>query len=232
MLIKREPPPIDEIAKRLAAQNAIRGNRATIETIGNPDACCLKCRARRDRSLKHCHMPAQPKPRYPSPRDTGAYVPELAARLDNDDNLTDGAQRCARKLAEYVYRKNRDGRAAEITVPYLMKALGRCRRTVQRYLRQLENEGYIDVRVVPSPRTRMCFGLLIRILNPLLPRHRRRKWPEKAIDRAVTSKSQNYTQEFEIRPIRRALWAFICADGVHRSYMKTLPPLPAFPALP
>ena len=39
MLIKREPPPIDEIAKRLAAQNATRGNRATIETIGNPDAC-------------------------------------------------------------------------------------------------------------------------------------------------------------------------------------------------
>src|SRR6202035_5645921 len=111
-----------------------------------PDACCSKCRARRDRSLRHCHMPAQPKPRHPSPRDTGAYVPELAARLDNDDNLTDGAQRCARKLAEYIYRKNRDGRAAEITVPYLMKALGRCRRTVQRYLRQLENEGYIDVR--------------------------------------------------------------------------------------
>src|SRR5579872_4737157 len=110
MLIKREPPPIDEIAKRLAAQNAMRGNRATIETIGNPDACCSKCRARRDRSLRHCHMPAQPKPRHPSPRDTGAYVPELAARLDNDDNLTDGAQRCARKLAEYIYRKNRDGR--------------------------------------------------------------------------------------------------------------------------
>jgi hypothetical protein len=172
-------------------------------------------------------MPAEPKPRHPSPRDTGAYVPELAARIDNDLNLTDGARRCARKLAEYIYRKDRDDREAKITVVYLMKALGRCRRTVQRYLRQLEREGYIDVRVIPSERTRMCFGLLVRLLNPLLPRHRRHRWTVKAIDSGVTEKSQIEKQEFKERSMRRSLWAFICADGVYRSYMKTIPPLPA-----
>jgi hypothetical protein len=70
-------------------------------------------------------------------------MPELAARLDNDRNLTDGARRCARKLEEYIYRKDRTGREARITIQYLMKALGRCRRTVHRCLRLLDREGYV-----------------------------------------------------------------------------------------
>ena len=92
----------------------------------------------------------------------------MSARIDNDRNLTDGARLCGRKLMGYVYRKNREGREAEITVSYLEKALGRCRRSVQGYLRELEREGYIEALVVPSERTRMCFGLLIRLLEPAL----------------------------------------------------------------
>ena len=228
--IDRQPPSIEAMAQSLAARVALNGRRASAETISaDPHACCPKCRARRVRSLKYCHLPAESKARHPSPRDTGAYVPEMAARIDNDLNLTDGARRCARKLAEYVYRKKREDREAEITVSYLVKALGRCRRTVQRYLRQLEREGYIDVFVVPSERTRMCFGLRVRLLNPLLPRHRRSKWPERAGKPEATTESQIYSERFKKRPIRRALWAFLCCDGVWRSYMKTLPPLPPFP---
>jgi hypothetical protein len=225
MTIYRRPPPVEELAQRLAARNALYGTRPSAETIG-PHHSCIKCRARSERSRKHCHLPAEPKPRHPSPRDTGAYVPEMAARIDNDMNLTDGARRCARKLTEYIYLRNREGRQAEITVTYLMRVLKRCRRTVQRYLRQLEREGYIEVFVVPSDRTRMCFGLLIRLLNPLLPRHRRGKWPEKAGKPDATSESQNYSQRFKRRPISRALWAFFCCDGVWRSHMKTIPPPP------
>jgi hypothetical protein len=224
--INRQPPSIQEMAQSLAARNAIRGVRAGAETIG-PHGSCIKCRARSERSRKHCHLPAEPKPRHPAPRDTGEYVPEMAARLEKDRNLTDGARRCGRMLTGYVFRKGREDREAEITVSYLMKALGRCRRTVQRYLRQLEHEGYIEVFVVPSQRTRMCFGLLVRILNPLLPRHRRDRWPEKAGNPEATTKSQNYLGRFKKRPIRRSLWAFFCCDGVWRSYMKTIPPLPA-----
>ena len=47
--------------------------------------------ARRLRSLRCCHLPAEPKPRHPSPRPSGAYIPELAAQVDDDRNLTDGA---------------------------------------------------------------------------------------------------------------------------------------------
>jgi hypothetical protein len=228
MLIDRQPPSIEEMRKRLARRVAVTGARPVLETIPDPHAACRQCRARRERSLKHCHMPAEPKPRHPSPRDTGAYVPEMSARIEEDRNLTDGARHCGRMVTKYIYAKNRDGREAPITVTYLMEALDRCRRTVQRYLRQLEREGYIEVRVIPSEQTRMCVGLLIRVLDPLLPRHRRNKWPAKAINSGAPQKSQNYSQGFKKKPIRRALWAFICADGVHRSYMKTIRPLPAF----
>jgi hypothetical protein len=228
--IDRRPPSTEEMAQRLTARNALNGARVPGETIG-PHSACVDCRARRERSLKHCHLPAEPKPRHPSPRDTGAYVPEMAARIDNDRNITDGARRCARKITAYVHMRGREHREAEITVTYLMKALDRCRRTVQRYLRQLENEGYIEVLVVPSAKTRMCIGLVVRVLDPLLPKHRRHKWPEKAGKPAATTESQIHSSRFKKKPIKRALWAFYCCEGVYRSYMKTIPPPPPFPAI-
>jgi len=226
MTIDRRPPSMEDIAARLAAKVALNGTRADFQTTQTAQSDSA---LRRARSLRHCHRPAARKPRHPSPRDTGAYVPETAARIEDDRNLTDGARRCARKLVEYVYRRNREGREAKITVTYLMKALGRSRRTVQRYLRQLEREGYIDVHVVPSERTRMCFGLLIRLMNPLIPRHRRHKWPEKAGNPDATRESQINSSRLKIRKIPRHVWDFLCSQGVWRSYMKTLPPLPAIP---
>ena len=105
--------------------------------------------ARQRRSLRCCHLPAETKPLRPSPRDNGAYVPELAARIEDDPNLTDGARRCARKLAEYIYRRDRETRSAEITVTYLMRSLRKSRRTVQRYLRQL------NARAISASRSSM-----------------------------------------------------------------------------
>jgi hypothetical protein len=39
--------------------------------------------------------------------------------------------------------RRRARRSSEITVTWLMRALGECRRTMQYYLRLLEGEGYI-----------------------------------------------------------------------------------------
>jgi hypothetical protein len=185
--------------------------------------------ARQHRSLRCCHRYADERPRHPAPRDTGAYVPELAARLEDDRNLTDGARRCARKLGEYGYRKHRDDRALRITVTYLMKALGRCRRTVQRYLRQLEAEGYIDVLVLQGG-TRMCVGLTVRLLSPLFPRHHASKWPSRLVvsDATPASHKQRYSIiPAKITPVPLALWADRCREGVWRSLMSTLTPIPA-----
>lgn len=183
---------------------------------------------RRMRSLRACHRPSHNAcRRYEPPADTGAYVPELSARLDNDRNLTDGARRCARKIAELTYRSNRAGRTLDVTVSYLVTALGRCRRTVQRYLRQLEEAGYIRADVVKGARSRMCVGLALTLLAPLFPRHHRNKWPERVANPGATRESQN--QRFidsitgKKRLISRHEWTQRCMDGVFRSLMKTLP---------
>lgn len=211
-----------EMLVRLKARMARDGIR--IEQIPSPTSLPSTTRNenRRQRSLRSCHLPAEPKPPIALPRDTGAYVPEMAARIEDDPNLTDGARRCARKIMEYVYRKNREGREAEITVSYLVKALGRCSRSVQRYLRQLEAGGYISVAVIHA-RTRMCAGLLVEVLAPLFPRHHRQKWPGKLMDSDTTRESQNNRPRYKYS---RESWALRCMDGVFRSFMKTRPTLP------
>ncbi|MDW6022155.1 hypothetical protein SAZ10_10310 [Mesorhizobium sp. BAC0120] len=55
-----------------------------------------------------------------------------------------------------TYRGDRTGRVLDTTVTYL--ALQRCRRTVQRYVRELQREGYIGVAVVAGHRSRLCTG--------------------------------------------------------------------------
>ena len=76
------------------------------------------------RSLRKCHLPSRyERPRHAPPKDTGAYVPAMAARLDNDPNLTDGARRCARKIMEETHRRDRKERKLLVNVSYLAKGL-------------------------------------------------------------------------------------------------------------
>jgi hypothetical protein len=126
--------------------------------------------ARQQRSLRAWHHFADQKPLIRT-RESLAYIPELSETLERDPNLCDGARRCARLLAAYTYRRDRDNRTAEITVSYLSRALCRCRRTVHRYLHQLERAGYIRADVIASLRSRLCVGLAVTLLRPLFARH-------------------------------------------------------------
>lgn len=179
---------------------------------------------RRERSLRSCHLPRDPERAKVKPRATGGYVPETSARIEDDPNLCDGARRCARKLMEETYRRNREGRNVEITVSYLAKGLRRCRRTVQRYLRQLEDHGYIEVDVIAGLRSRLCVGLAIRLLAPLFPRHHREKWPEARRKPGATRESQNdrFSRLSGGRTglVSRKCWAIRCMDGVFRALME------------
>lgn len=183
---------------------------------------------RRQRSLQTCHRYAAiERPRRCVSKAGNGYVPELAARIEDDPNLTDGARRCARKLAELTYRQNREGRALPVTVTYLARALGRCRRSVQRYLRQLEEGGYVAVEVVASPRSRMCIGLIVRLLTPLFAAHHHAGWPQAARNPGATPESLNHRFRLLFQgkgcgmPVDE--WARRCMDGVFRSLMKTKP---------
>jgi hypothetical protein len=218
----RRPPSIEELKVHLAARNA-RNHRCAQFTRRAFDEKYLE---RRQRSLRTCHLPAEEKPQR-ARRETGAYVPQLSARVDDDPNLSDGARRCARKIAEYVHRCGRENRSAEITVTFLMNALRRDRRTVQRYLRQLERAGYIAVEVLQW-RTRMCAGLFVKLLAPLLPRH---GWPDKAMKPDAARMSQNYRSNIKTVRSSRETWALKCMEGVFRSLKATLPRFPALPSI-
>lgn len=182
---------------------------------------------RRERSLQTCHRYAlYEQPRHPRLKETGAYVPELSSGLEADRNLTDGARRLARKLAEIIYRENRAGRFTEITVTYLMDALARSRRTIQRYLRLLEREGYIHSEVIRGRCSRLCTGLFIALGMPLFARHHRKEWPSKLRKSGAPKESQNH-RFLDSRPKGKRLsvrqWSLLCMDGVFRAFMKTDP---------
>ena len=174
------------------------------------------------RSLRTCHLPREETPIKPA-HETRGYTPPLAEALDRDPNLTDGARRTGRILAAYIHRRDRTGQA-DITVTFLMRATGRCRRTVQNHLRQLERAGYIAAQVIVAA-TRMCAGLSVRLLAPLLPAHGWQKGG-KPMKPGAQRNSQNHGFRYKIS---REGWAMKCSDGVWRSYVKTLPPLAPFP---
>ncbi len=183
---------------------------------------------RRARSLQTCHRPAfKAESRGPT-RDTKSYVPQFSARLLNDPGLTDGARRCAIKLLELAYRRDRAGRSFRGTVSYLAKALGRSERAVQTYLAQLRSRGYIRHEVLTSERARMCVGVLITLLKPLFAAHHEASWPHHAkassMNSGVKGTSENYRQDSKQRRAGARMsaeqWALACMNGVFRALMK------------
>ena len=200
-----------------------------IHALGE-DLAAINREKRRRRSLQTCHRPAlqPPMPAYRSRSE--AYVPQFSARLLNDPRLSDGARRCAAKLMELAYRRNRAGRSFEGTVVYLAKCLGRSERAVQHYLAQLRAGGYIQHQVITSRRARMCIGILVTLLRPCFPAHHAASWPEDAISSAksgVNRFSENYRTISKRREQGAILdadqWATNCMNGVFRALMATTP---------
>jgi len=179
---------------------------------------------RQMRSYRTCWLPADAPQLQPPPRPSNRYVPELASALDEDRNLTDGAKLCGRMIAAYTHARARDSRAAEITVTYLMKALRKSRRTVQRYLRQLEKAEYISVAVIHA-RTRMCAGLLVQLLAPMIPRH---GW-KKSMKPDAPLLSQNHSSRYKFVLIPRAVWALRCTGPIQKAWDRIMQPLTPFP---
>jgi hypothetical protein len=218
----------DPQAAFIESARKLQNRIVLLPSVSRPEPIPVTDSERRRRALNTCHRYAQTeRPRRAAPRAGRAYVPELAARIEDDPNLTDGARRCARKLAELTYRRNREGRSLPVTVTYLAQALGRCRRTVQRYLRQLEREGYVAVEVVISQRARMCVGLVVRLLGPLMAAHHCQRWPEHPAKPGATPESLNkrFKGSMQAEGARTSVqqWALRCMDGVFRSFMKTNP---------
>ncbi len=178
---------------------------------------------RRDRSLQTCHRyNMAEQPRYERPT-TRAYTPETSAIVDIDRNLNDNADKAARFLMRHAYQRARDTRRVRITCSYIANALGRSVRTVRRYIRSLEEEGYIKVDIVRSTVTGMVACLEITLLAPLFPDHYKEKWPgtRRNPDRTYLSDKQSHII-YSKRENRKS-WAIRCMNGVHNAFMKTKP---------
>ena len=180
---------------------------------------------RRDRSLQTCHRFSAVrfgKKRYPKP-ETRAYTPETSACVDEDRNLTANAANAVRFLMRYAYQKARDTRTIRITVSYIAKGLKRCCRSVQRYLRALEEEGYISTEIVRNAATGMVECLEITLLSPLFPDHHKEKWPYKLEkpgnpDATVLSDKQSHIYIYTKESV--SAWALRCMNGVFDTFMK------------
>lgn len=178
---------------------------------------------RRDLSLQTCHRySADIRPRYKVPA-IRAYTPETSARVDIDRNLNTNADKAARFLMRYAYRNARDTRTVRVTCSYIAKGLGRAVRTVQRYLRSLEEEGYIRIEIVRSSITGMVACLEITLLSPLFPEHHKEKWPQARRNPDTTFMSDKQSHIIYKGKEDRKSWAIKCMNGVHKAFMKTKP---------
>lgn len=203
-----------------------RPDHAAIQRLGEE----LATRAREDRrrrSLQTCHRPALKPTPAAVPRPSAAYVPQFSARLLNDPALSDGARRCAIKLLELSYRRDRAGRTFRGTVSYLAKALGRSERAVQNYLAQLRGRGYVRHEVIISDHARMCVGVLITLLKPMFARHHEAEWPHHAKAGSMKSGVNPFSENYTSHRFRRrggALvgveeWALRTMNGVYRALL-------------
>ena len=185
-------------------------------------------RARQQRSLEASHRFSAKRfswteqPRYAEPVETDEYVPETNMKLIKDRNLTDSARRIALFVLRHTYQDNRAGRFIGMTVSFIANGLSISRRTVQRSLTLLETRGYFRCEVAKGEETRMCIGLIIHLMKPLFPAHRKESWPEKRRKSGASSLSNKQTHFFNTIykakvKVSRLTWAMRCMNGVARS---------------
>ena len=185
-------------------------------------------RARQQRSLEASHRFSAKRfswteqPRFAEPVETDEYVPETNMKLIKDRNLTDSARRIALFVLRHTYQDNRAGRFIGMTVSFIANGLSVSRRTVQRSLTLLETRGYFRCEVAKGEETRMCIGLIIHLMKPLFPAHRKESWPEKRRKSGASSLSNKQTHFFNTIykakvKVSRLTWAMRCMNGLARS---------------
>lgn len=191
-------------------------------------------RARQQRSLEASHRFSAKRfswteePRFAEPAETDEYVPETNMKLIKDRNLSDSARRIAFFVLRHTYQDNRAGRFIGMTVSFIANGLSISRRTVQRSLTLLETRGYFRCEVAKGEETRMCIGLIIHLLKPLFPTHRKESWPGKRRKSGASSLSNKQTHFFNTIykakvKVPRLTWAMRCMNGIARSWSACSP---------
>jgi len=103
----------------------------------------------------------------PAPRPSRLYSPEMACDAARDTRLMHGAVRCFQLIHAL-----QGGQLPRPTKRWLAEQLGVCQRTVQRYLKQLRELGYIAVEEIRTAAGWMV-GQVVRVTKKALPFFRR-----------------------------------------------------------
>lgn len=178
---------------------------------------------RRIRSLQTCHRyNMAERPRYEKPK-SGAYTPEMSVKVQRDKNLYRNAVFAAMFLMEKTYRQARDTRTLRITTSYIAKGIDKSTRTVRRYLRSLEEEGYIQIDIVRHAVTGMVACLEVTLLKSMFPKHHEEKWPQRLEKPDRPFLSDKKSQLDYIGKESRKEWALKCMNGAWEAFMKTNP---------
>ena len=90
---------------------------------------------------------------------------------------------------------------------------------VRRYIRNLEEEGYIRVDVIFSPVTSLVVGLEITLLSYLFAPHHQEKWPEHGINLGRTRETDNYSSKVIVGKCCRKSWSSRCMNAVRKRYL-------------
>lgn len=129
-------------------------------------------------------------------------MPQFSARLLNDPALSDGARRCAIKLLELAYRRDRAGRSFRGTVSYLAKALGRSERA--EYLpRTASGQGLHPPRSAHERARPHVHRGVDHVSNPLFAMHHEAGWPVHAKAASMNSGVKGFSENYRPDSNRR-----------------------------
>lgn len=163
------------IANRAAALARLRAKQTATPEEQWARAEARHIKAERARAAQRTGQRARRPKRLSAPpvEASRQYHQAGSTSYIRDVGLGDGARRLVALLLALAGKGtviDRGTRGGPLTKGKLAARLGRSRRTVQRYLRELEERGYIaPVETTFCPRTGMLSGIRIRLLPKVFP---------------------------------------------------------------
>lgn len=129
------------------------------------DQADYETRRRRALDSKHSRTPVPHRHLRPAPRETKQFSKCMSTQAARDDRLTPQSK----ALLQLIVARTGRGRYTDTTKTTLGVIMSRCPRSIQRYLQELIQFGYIRTQTRKSRRSGFFIGLRIWIMNSVLP---------------------------------------------------------------
>ena len=125
------------------------------------DQADFELRRRRALDSKHRQAPTPHRHERPAPRQSKQFSKCMSTQAARDDRLTPQSK----ALLQVLVARTGRGRFTDTTKTTLGITMSRCPRSIQRYLQELIQFGYIRTQTRKSRRTGFFIGLRVWIMN-------------------------------------------------------------------